>query len=346
MAAGDILKIEITPGTIFRVVLILIGGWFLYLIGDLLIMLFAAVVVASAIRPVADFLQPYRVPRAVAVLLVYGVALLVVAGVVTLMIPPLTEQTAQLLAALPQVLERLGGLPAGAAFSGGELIRHAEEVLLRSGDSLTNFGANVFRRTQTFFSGLFTVLFVFVIALYLVIDREALKRPFRLVIPTAHLPYTERVIDRAQQKIGRWVVAQLSLGVIIAVVVTVGLWLMGIKYPLVLGLLAGVFELLPVLGPVLAAVPAVAVGFSQSWLLGIIVLGFYLLVQQAENNVLVPVVMRRVTGLNPLLTILAVLLGARLAGMVGVILAVPAAVVLSAFFSDLVAADQVEDLAG
>ena len=135
MAAGDILKIEITPGTIFRVVLILIGGWFLYLIGDLLIMLFAAVVVASAIRPVADFLQPYRVPRAVAVLLVYGVALLVVAGVVTLMIPPLTEQTAQLLAALPQVLERLGGLPAGAAFSGGELIRHAEEVLLRSGDS-------------------------------------------------------------------------------------------------------------------------------------------------------------------------------------------------------------------
>jgi len=97
---------------------------------------------------------------------------------------------------------------------------------------------------------------------------------------------------------------------------------------------------------VLAAVPAVAVGFSQSWLLGIIVLGFYLLVQQAENNVLVPVVMRRVTGLNPLLTILAVLLGARLAGMVGVILAVPAAVVLSAFFSDLVAADQVEDLAG
>ncbi|MBI4022226.1 MAG: AI-2E family transporter [Candidatus Andersenbacteria bacterium] len=345
-AASETTKIDISSGTIFRVILIVIGWWFLYLIIDLLVMLFAAVVVASAIRPVADFLQRYRLPRAGSVLLVYALVLLLFSSVVTLMIPPLTEQTVQLAHALPQLFDRLGAAGMTAFAGDGDVLASLQRILVGAGDNLANVGANILQRTRTLFSGAFTVLFVFVIALYLVVDRDALNKPFRLVVPSVHLAYTERVIDRAQRYIGRWVVAQLSLAVIIGVVVSVGLWLIGVPYALVLGLLAGAFEVVPVIGPIAAAVPAVLIGFSQSWLLGLGVLLFYVLVQQAENNLLIPIVMRKATGLNPLITILAVLLGARLGGIVGVILAVPAAVVLSTIFTDMVGRSAEQELAG
>ncbi len=338
-AASETTKIDISSGTIFRVILIVIGWWFLYLIIDLLVMLFAAVVVASAIRPVADFLQRYRLPRAGSVLLVYALVLLLFSSVVTLMIPPLTEQTVQLAHALPQLFDRLGAAGMTAFAGDGDVLASLQRILVGAGDNLANVGANILQRTRTLFSGAFTVLFVFVIALYLVVDRDALNKPFRLVVPSVHLAYTERVIDRAQRYIGRWVVAQLSLAVIIGVVVSV-------PYALVLGLLAGAFEVVPVIGPIAAAVPAVLIGFSQSWLLGLGVLLFYVLVQQAENNLLIPIVMRKATGLNPLITILAVLLGARLGGIVGVILAVPAAVVLSTIFTDMVGRSAEQELAG
>lgn len=345
-AVTETTKIEISSGTIFRIILIVIGFWILYLIIDLLVMLFAAVVVASAIRPVADLLQRYRVPRAGSVLLVYALVLLLFSSIVTLMIPPLKEQTVQLAHALPQLFDRLGAAGIITFTGDGDVLASLQRALVGAGDNLANVGASIFHRTRTLFSGAFTVLFVFVIALYLVVDRDALKKPFRLAVPAEHLAYTEQVIDRAQRNIGRWVVAQLSLAVIIGVTVFVGLWLMGVNYSLVLGLLAGAFEVVPVIGPIAAAVPAVLIGFSQSWLLGLGVLIFYVLVQQAENNFLIPIVMRKATGLNPLITILAVLLGARLGGIVGVILAVPAAVVLSTFFTDMVGRTADQELAG
>lgn len=346
MRTTGVTKIDISSSTIFRVVLIAIGFWFLFVIIDLLVMLFAAVVVASAIRPVADWLARWRIPRAGSVLLVYAVVLLVFSGIVTLMIPPLTEQTVQLAQALPQLLERLGAAGLVSSVGDGDVLASLQRLLVGAGDNLANVGANIFSRTRSLFSGVFSVLFVFVIALYLVVDRDALKRPFRILLPLAHVAYAERVIDRAQRNIGRWVVAQLFLAVVVGVAVWLGLLLLGVHYALVLGLLAGAFEVVPVIGPIAAAVPAVLVGFSQSLLLGLGVLLFYVLLQQAENNVLIPVVMKRATGLNPLITILAVLLGARLGGIVGVILAVPAAVVLSTFFVDVVGSAADQELSG
>lgn len=346
MRAGDTTRIEISSGTIFRVILTAISFWFLYVIVDLLVMLFAAVVVASAIRPVADWLARWRVPRAGSVLLVYAAVLLLFSSVVTLMIPPLTEQTVQLAHALPQLFERAGAAGFLTAVGDGDVLASLQQVLAGAGDNLANVGANIFYRTRSLFSGVFSVLFVFVIALYFVVDRDALKRPFRILLPAEHVPYAERVIDRAQRNIGRWVMAQLSLAVIVGVAVWLGLWVMGVRYSLVLGLLAGAFELVPVIGPIAAAVPAVLVGLAQSLLMGLGVLLFYVLVQQAENHVLIPVVVKRATGLNPLITILAVLLGARLGGIVGVILAVPAAVVLSTFFTDVVGAAADQELSG
>lgn len=335
-------RIDVTSRTIFRAVLILVAFWFVYLIRDVLLLFFGAVVVAAAVQPLADWLQARRVPRAVTTLGVYGLVVLLLAAVGTLLLPPLTDQVTQLALALPQLVEQLGqwgGWQVGLNQSSLAL----QDILLRLGSALTQTGFSLFEQTRSLFSGVFSLVFVFILAFYLVVERDALLKMFKVMVPPRHFPYVERTVTRIQRGLGRWVVAQLLLAVVVGMVVGVGLWLLGVKYALVLGLLAGVLEIIPVIGPIIAAVPGVIVGLAQSLVLGSVMIVFYILVQQTENHILVPNVMKRVAGLNPLVTLVAVLLGARLAGVVGIILSVPVAIIVTIFWSDLFSSSTGQD---
>lgn len=336
----DIQKIDIASRTIFRTVLILIAFWFVYIIRDVLLLLFAAVIIAAAIEPVANRLQRRRIPRAATVALVYITVIAVVSLVISLLIPALTTQLAQLAQTLPAMVERLEQREVVAALIQQEaVVESLQQFLNRIGDGLTATGGTIVEQTRSLFSGLTSLLFVFIIAFYLVVERHALQKAFRMLVPKRHSAYVEQTLERVQAGIGRWVLAQLTLGVVVGLVVGLGLWLLGFKYALVLGLLAGIFEIIPVIGPIIAAVPGVVIGFSQSLWFGMVALVFYVVVQQLENHWLVPTVMRRATGLNPLVTIIAVLLGARLYGVIGVIVAVPIATIISIFWSDLFVTD-------
>lgn len=330
----NVQRIDISSQTIFRAILILLGFAFVYLIRDILVILFAAFVLAAAIEPLANYLQKRRIPRAVTVLGAYAVLVAAVVGVVTVLIPPLTEQLVQLAQTLPRLLDNIKlyrtlspALPDNLA------VKSLQDLLF----GVSGGVSAVVRQTSTFFSGAISVILVFVMAFYLVIEKDALKKVFRLVVPHQYLPYVNQTIDRVQIGIGRWVIAQLLLAGIFGIIVGIGLWLIGVRYALLLGLVAGMAEIVPIIGPLLAAIPGVLIGLSQSSLYGMAALVFYIVAQQAENHFLVPSIMRRAIGLNPLITIIAVLLGARLAGLPGVILSVPIAMILVIFWSDLFA---------
>lgn len=325
--------------------MILLLFWFLYLIRDIIVMLLAAIIIASAIEPLAKKLRRYRVPRGLSVVIVYLGVLAVVGAAVTLIVPPLVEQSVQLVQSLPEVVREVADRFGGSVVSDG-LVPRIEESIAQFTNNLANLSLNIFQQTRDAFAAFLSFIFVFILAFYLVIEEDALKKFFRLVIPAEHVPYTERVIDRVQFKIGRWVLGQLALALVIGVVVGVGLWIIGVPHALALGLIAGVFEIIPVIGPVIAGVFGVLVALSHSVLLGIGTLIFYVVVQQLENHVLVPNIMKRATGLNPLVTLIAVLLGGRLAGTVGVILSVPVATMLSIFLSDFFAKTPPEELPG
>lgn len=338
------LSVDITSGTIFRIILIVLGFWFVYLILDIILMLFAAIIISAAVEPVANYLQRYQLPRTLSVILVYAALLLVLAGTVTLLVDPLTEQITQLAIATPQLIERaLAAVAFIPQFNHEAVAASLQQGLFQVGQNLANIGVNVVAQTRSIFSGIFTILFVFILAFYLVVEKDALKKFARLITPRGHLPYVEQSIERAQRSIGRWVLAQLALAVLVGTFVGVGLWVIGIKYALVLGLISGIMEIIPVIGPIVAAIPGVIVGASQSWVYALIALAFYIATQQLENHFLLPTIMRRAIGLNPLVTIIAILLGARLYGTAGVILSVPAATILSIFLSDLFAAPAIDD---
>lgn len=329
-------KIDISSSTIFRTVLIILGFWLLYILRDVVAILFGAFIVSSAIEPIARRLERRNIPRLVTVLSIYGIALLILGGIGGLIVEPLAHQIQALANAVPSAINAVNRLtPLVPEVDQAQLVSTIQNSLFRVGGSLANIGANVVQGTRTVISTIFTIVFVFVVALYLVLERDALHRLARLVTPTQHLSYVEQAITRAQYRVGRWALGQLVLGTVIGTGVGVGLQLLGVPYALLLGLLAGFMELIPIAGAVIAGVPGVIIALTESWWLGVATLGLYVLVGQLENHLLVPNVMRRAVGLRPIVIIIAILIGGRLAGIVGIILAVPVATMLSVIAADI-----------
>jgi predicted PurR-regulated permease PerM len=340
------MTIDISAKTLFRLLFFILAVWFLWFIRDLLLILLVAVLIASALEPLAIRLQRFRIPRAISVLTAYAffVGLLIVA--VTILVPPLIAEIQSLTVNLPVIYTQLVSMlgRAGVAFGASDLVPSLQKGLLDVGQFLAQTSNGIFATTKTVFGSLFSILLTFVISFYLVISRDSLYAFVCSVVPLEHRPYTIKIIKKAQQKIGHWLLAQIVLGLIMGTLVFVCLWALGVPYALAIALLAFFAEFVPVIGPTLSAIPAVLLGFTNSWIVGLIVLVMYLIIHQIESNLLVPNIMRRAVGLNPLTTILAVIIGAKLAGVIGVVLAVPIATIISLFITDLLPNEKEEEL--
>ncbi len=345
------ISLDIPASAVFRVVLILLGLWFLWFIRDILVFLLVAIIIASAIEPLAARLAAYRIPRPISVLVVYLLVMAALGAVGSAVLPVLATEVRELAGVLPDVYERftrlLGGL--GVVLGTPEAVEGLRSGILKVGEFLTASAGGFLATTKTIFGNVLAVFLVFVVSFYLVINRNGLVAFIRSVTPTEHQSYVISLVERAQRKIARWAGAQIILGVIVGVLVYLGLWALGVRYALTLALLAGFLELIPVIGPIIAAIPAALVGFTQPGaplVTGFLVIILYLVIQQVENHALVPFIMRKAVGLNPLITIIAVLIGAKLAGFLGILLAVPVATIIAVFLADLIPAGREEELPG
>ena len=174
-----------------------------------------------------------------------------------------------------------------------------------------------------------------VITFYMTIEEDGLKKFVRSIAPIEYQPYLVQKTNRIQVKMGGWLRGQLILMFIIGSLTYVGLLILDVPYALVLAIFAGLAEFVPFLGPLIAAVPAVFFSFSDSpWkAFGVVI--FYIVLQQLENQVIVPKVMQKAVGLNPIVVIIVMLIGAKVAGLVGILLAVPATTIAWIFFADI-----------
>ncbi|MBU4332000.1 AI-2E family transporter, partial [Patescibacteria group bacterium] len=137
-----------------------------------------------------------------------------------------------------------------------------------------------------------------------------------------------------QKKIGSWLRGQVILMIIIGILSYIGLLILGVRYALLLALFAGLMEIIPYIGPIFGAVPAVFIALTQSPIKGLLVIVLYLIIQQLENNLIVPKIMKRAVGLNPIVVILVILIGGKIAGIVGALIAVPVATAFSVMLKD------------
>lgn len=329
--------IEISSGTILRAVLILLLIWFLYFVRDILLLVFLSIIIVSAIDPIVDWFQKRKVPRSLTVLVVYLVFLSVFALVIILLIPPVTAEIQGLGQSLPQLVEKLSGyFQTVRSFAASHnLEQNINDFFSTAAGKVSETGSNIFSGTISFIGGIFELVIILSIAFYMSVQEAGSKKFLTSLFPKDHQEYVAGLVERIQYKMGRWLQGQLFLMFLVFLLDYLGLLAIGAPYALVLALIAGMLEIVPYIGPVISAVIATLISFLHGPVTGLLVLGLFILVQQLEGYVLTPLIMKRAVGLNPVVVILALLVGAKLAGVIGVLVSVPVATVIGEIVNDI-----------
>lgn len=331
-------RIDISTGIIFRTILILLGIFFLFIIRDIIALFFIAVILTAAIEPAVDWFQKKKIPRPFGVLIIYFVIFLIAGLLISFLIPALVEQLRDFSQNLPVHLEKMTSVFRGVDnYAGSKGINFDTEKFLQDiGGGLDYSSGVIFSTTIGVFSGFLALLIIFSMTFYMSVIEDGMKKFFISITPNRHQEYVVSLAERIKEKIGKWMIGQLFLILIIFVFYFIVLYLLGVPYALVLAMLGGLLEIIPYLGPIVSAIPAVILGFVVSPLTGLMVLALYVIIQQLENHIIVPQIMKKAIGLNPLAVILALLVGVKLAGILGAILAVPVATAIGVFVGDLI----------
>lgn len=326
-------KIDISTSTIFRFVLIILGLVFIYIVRDVLLMVFIALIIAAAIDGPVDWMAKHRVRRTLGTLMIYLFIAGLLASFIYWVVPTLAGQLKSLAVALPEYLNNMGADISVFQYklSSGSVQKFLENF---SGQ-LYGATSGVFGTAVNIFGGIFSAIVVVVISFYLVVQDKGIKMFISSVTPAEHRPYVVNLAERIQIKLGRWMRGQLIIMLAIAVMVFAGLFSLRVDFALMLALLAGLLEIVPYIGPVLAGSAAVSLAFLQSPFLGFLVLILFIVVHQVEGYVLVPLVMKKAVGLNPLVVIISMIVGAKLLGILGVVVAVPIVAIISVFLGDI-----------
>lgn len=335
--------ISITSGTIFKALLIGAGAYIFWLLRDLVLLVVTAIVVASAIEPGVAVLMRARLPRFVAVFTVYVTVFTSIFLLIYLFFPPIIADALDFLSVVPQYVssftlpDSLGELSSATSLLGNqEQLKELVGTLFSLQYAFSASSSGVTQLVITFFGGILSFFLVVVLSFYFALQETGVDDFLRLVLPVRHEEYAVNLWKRAQKKIGLWMQGQLLLSAIVGVLTYLGLMIIGVPYALLLAVTAGLAEIIPIFGGLVAGLLAITVAYTHGGVpLALIVAGLYIVINQFESNLIYPLIVKKVVGVPPLLVIVALIAGHTLFGLIGILLSVPAAAVLLEFLNDL-----------
>lgn len=306
-------RIDISYRTVIFITVFLGLLWIIFKIIDIILLFFVAFIFMSALSPLVERLVKLKVPRVAAVLLVFIAVLGSIISLFTIGLTPLVTQTSNLTQKLIDVTDTL---------SKAHII---DQSVIK--DQLSGFSGQLVNVTVDIFKNFIALVSVMVVTIYMMLDKKRIE-DYGTSLFGNRQEQAQLLMRRIEDKLGAWLRGQIILSLVIGVGVYIGLTILGIEFALPLAILAGLLEVVPVIGPIISAIPAVLIALTISPVFAALIAGFYIAIQQVEGHFVVPQVMKRAVGLNPLLVILAVSVGSRLLGIGGALLAVPIAVVI------------------
>jgi len=334
-------QLAITTGSWIRAVLVVIVGYALiFKLSNFVLVVITAVIIASAVEPAARWAKQKGIPRLLAVLSIYIGTVVVVAGFFYFILIPLLSDTAGFVRSLPAytgsgtavtstLISQDALTSISSQFSLNELANYINSII-------NSFSQGIFSSAAAVFGGVLSFILIIVFSFYLAVQEDGVSKFLKIIVPIKSEKYVIDLWKRSQQKIGFWMQGQLLLAVIIMVLTYLCLLLIGLPHALLLAVLAGVFEIIPLFGPILSAIPSIFVAFASGGTsLVLVVVGIYVIIQQFENHLIYPLVVKKVVGVPPTVSILALVVGGQLAGFLGLIVSVPLAAVLMEFLSDI-----------
>ena len=312
-----IRKIEISPKTIIFTVCFLAAIAFFWQIRDILVMLFISFVLMHAINPLVCQFQRIKIPRVLSIAIVYVLLLSVLSFCVAGIVPILIEQTTGLINSLPKITENIKIFNQNSFFSENNI------NLTSQLEALEKVPANIVQIAFSVGSNIFSALMVFVITFYLLLEKKNFPKYGDNIFGEKGQTKFLKIMDNLESSLGSWVGAELLLMTVIGLLSYFGYLALGLKYAVPLAIIAGLLEAVPNIGPIIATVLASLIGLTVSPLIALFTLIFGILVQQLENNFIVPKIMTKTVGLNPIITIVLIISGGKLAGIGGALLAIP-----------------------
>lgn len=308
-------------------------GIALYFLRDVVLILLLSLVISSALDAPITFLERKKIPRILGAFSIFIVIVSVLSLILYTIIPVAILELKNLFNGLQKI-----SLPAFGQFGSSQILENFEKNF---NNNIDQFANTLFSGSASFldiilriFGGVIFVIAVFILSFYLTISRDGVEKFLRAILPKTHEDYTVNMYLRVRQKLGLWLKGQLILSFSVGLITFLGLLILGIEYSLVLGIMAGLLEMVPFVGPFLTGTIAFLIAVSQSWMLGIYSILLFLGVQQFESHILIPQVMRRTIGLHPVVAVISLLAGSQIAGFVGIILAIPVAVVIQEIIED------------
>ena len=340
---NDKQKISISIGSWITALVVIAIAYVLSQVKDLILVIIASVVIASAIEPVTVWAKRRNIPRLPMVILVYVFSALVLAGLFYFLLLPLLGDMSSFIRTLT--------IYSNSVTSGGILSEMFQTqnlfgglntpVIIRELSSYLNIlsdfiSRGVFSSLTLIFGGIMNFVLILILSFYLVVQEDGVSKFLKIIVPLKHEQYAVGLWRGSQIKIGRWMQGQLVSSILVMFLVYIGLIIIGVPHALLLAVLAGVFELIPLFGATLAAIPALFIAYISGGLsVTLFVAGLYIVVQQLEGNVIYPLVVNKVVGVPPIISILALVVGGTLAGFLGVLVSVPVAAAIMEFLSDL-----------
>lgn len=315
-------KIEISSKTIIFTVFFLLLVIFIWQIRDLFFSLFVAFIISSSLKPVVDFLERKKTSRLLASIFVYFLFLFIIYFIFALVFPPLVKETFFLVKNLPAIVRSV--FP---SYQTGV----NSDFLSQNLPGLTNQTINLIKRA---FSNVIFFISTIFFGFYFLYEKRLIEILFNNFFDEQEIKEIKIIYDRSQKKIADWFSGELILMITTGVISYIGFTLLGLKYSLALAVLAGLFKFIPNIGPIIAAVPAILIGLTYSSLLGLSVAVMVSVVQILEDYLLAPLVMKKVIGLHPVVTMIVLIIGGKLAGLLGVVIAVPMTLFLEVILTE------------
>lgn len=342
--SGD-KTIQISIGTIIKTILVLLAFAAFYYLRDIALVVALSIIIASAVEPGTQWFLRRGVPRILAVLLIYFMAVMILVGTFYFLFLPLLNQSANFLSTLPGYLGELQVwnplqnndlISSGSALEGFSKNFSLAQIVEQINNTISSLSNGFFSTASTIFGGILSLLLVIVLSFYLSVESDGVSDFLRIVTPAKNEKYVLGLWKRSQHKIGLWMQGQIVLAIIVAMLVFLGLTLLRVENALLLAVLAGMFEIIPIFGPILAAIPAVTLALVTNGMTSaLLVIGLYIIIQQFENQLIYPLVVKKIVGVPPLISILALIIGGKLAGFVGLLISVPLATMLMEFLGDV-----------
>lgn len=308
------LKIDVSTMAVVKLTLIIFAIYLLYLIRDVIVVLFVVLILVASLRPVVKSWGK-KIGNTFAVIALMLIMFGMIAAFLYVIVPPFIDQTKSLINNLPGYANRLSILR--------DRVPSLDNAYTSILSSIGDVGGGFISVTTGVFGGIVTFLTIIVLTVYFLLDEKFFANTFYRMIPSDKRETIIEIISKITQKVGDWLRGQLLLGLIIGLCVYVGTSIIGLRYALTLGVIAGVLEIIPIIGPIISGVLGTLIALFISPVTALITAIFYIVLQQLENNLLVPKIMQRAVGLPPAIIIVAILIGGKLLGIAGALLAVP-----------------------